>query len=259
MNLRSNAKWLLSIGATALFSGVAFITWRKNKYIRTVNKKESKNNSDSDSNSNSNSDSNNREEDNEKRSKNSNHNRRRSSLNIDSNNNNNNNSDFIRVNTPFGMGVIHDIQQFHGNNPIVTVDLPNKTIGHLNRNDITVLSDEEPILVRTPFGLGQLIGAKVNGADFEPDEENGNAFKVKFPWSIAYLNAESVRIANAEPYPQVLCEPFGQGQIIDPPQSSFKLTPNAQNKIVVKFEWGATGYMNPECVVLLDRGFTLEK
>jgi len=256
LRLRSNAKWLMSIGVGAIFIGIAFINWRKNKNIRTVNKKESKDNSNSNSNSNSNNNSNsssnsntNSSGDNEKSSKK--HIRRRSSLVS---------KDVIRVNTPYGFGVIDDHQLFlYGSDPIVTVHLPNKTIAHLNRNDITELSDDEPILVRTPFGLGELIGAKLNGADFEPDEENGNAFKVKFPWSIAYLNAESVRIANAEPYPQVLCEPFGQGQIIDPPQSSFKITPNAQNKIVVKFEWGATGYMNPDCVALLDRGFTLEK
>jgi len=243
MNFRSNAKFALSVGVGAFFSGIAWLTWRKKRNIRAVPKGEDKNsNNTNNSNSNSNTVEGRR------------HSRRRSSLV---------NNDVIRVNTPYGIGVVddQDIRKFKAaeKDSIVTVHLPNKTIGHLNRSDIKELSPDDPIFVRTPFGLGELIGAKQDGADFEPDEENGNAFKVKFPWSIAYLNAESLRIANPDPYPQVFCEPFGLGQIVEPAQTSFKITPKTNQQVVVKFEWGATGYMNPDCVSLLDRGFTLEK
>jgi len=153
-----------------------------------------------------------------------------------------------RVRTPFGYGYF--IEQTEKG--LIKVNLPNKATGFLNPSDV-VNVDNEPIFVRTPFGLGELIHPKQTEADLSPDKDG--LFSVKLEFGIARLNSESIRIANFDPHPEVMT-PYGVGVLIHPPQPSYfssSFITNKDNQLVIQVSRTATLFLNPQSVQRLNR------
>jgi len=153
-----------------------------------------------------------------------------------------------RVKTPYGYGVL-DHNRPYTENGLMRVHLPNKTMGYLNPTDVQTLPRTQPIYVRTPFGLGEIVHPIQLQADLVPGDDR--LFTVKLTFGLAKLNSESLRVHNYEPFP-IVETPYGKAQVVDPPQSPYELTVNESHKVVVKFDWGATGYLCPEAVTRTD-------
>jgi len=161
----------------------------------------------------------------------------------------------VRVKTPFGYGYIDQKQPFTEAG-LYRVHLPNKTTGYLNPESVHKLPSDEPIWVRTPFGLGELLEPVQTTADLVPNADG--LFKVRLPFADASINADSLRVANFDPYPSVET-PDGPGRVIEPVQDGPQLKPNQNNyKFTVQLDSGAVRMYGAKYVERMQRGHTLD-